>query len=204
MNKQQKKASEIEIQDLNKPIGRQDQYLSSLGGISFLEFKSGGYVNIKKVSREKLSLLRKLINNFYLIPTNTFRNSENILKEIKKDPCSKDKLIEIRNIAKDFLETKETREYLLENKFHECVRSSWEIKKNMSNVMNPLLEEQYNFINKVIPNNWIRLLGAGGGGFFLVSVKEDIGDLNLFQNIDKIPNIWKASMSLTGAQSNVF
>ena len=70
--------------------------------------------------------------------------------------------------------------------------------------MNPLLEEQYNFINKVIPNNWIRLLGAGGGGFFLVSVKEDIGDLNLVQNIDKIPNIWKASMSLTGAQSNVF
>ena len=34
----------------------------------------------------------------------------------------------------------------------------------------------------------------------LVSVKEDIGDLNLFQNIDKIPNIWKASMSLTGAK----
>ena len=32
-----KKFSQIEIQDLNKPIGRQDQYLSSFQGISFFQ-----------------------------------------------------------------------------------------------------------------------------------------------------------------------
>lgn len=198
------KASEIEIKELQKPIGRQDQYLSALGGISNLEFKKGGHVNIKEISNEKLSLFKKLINNFYLIPTNTFRNSDNILNSIKKDPNSRSNLIELRNIAKDFLETNESREYILEKKFHQCMRSSWEIKKNMSNVMNPLLEEQYNFINKIVPNNWIRLLGAGGGGFFLVSVKEDIQNLNAVPDIDKIQNIIKASMSPTGAESNVF
>ena len=101
------KASEIEIKELQKPIGRQDQYLSALGGISNLEFKKGGHVNIKEISNEKISLFKKLINNFYLIPTNTFRNSDNILNSIKKDPNSSSNLIEIRNIAKDFLDKRD-------------------------------------------------------------------------------------------------
>ena len=37
--------------------------------------------------------------------------------------------------------------------------------------MNNLLKEQYDLIDKLIPNNWIRLIGAGNGGYFLVSSK---------------------------------
>ena len=32
-------SSEIEINDLNKPIGRQDQYLCALGELNILKFK---------------------------------------------------------------------------------------------------------------------------------------------------------------------
>ena len=31
-------------------------------------------------------------------------------------------------------------------------------------------------LNKKIPNNWIRLVGAGSGGYFLVSVKTEISN----------------------------
>ena len=61
-------------------------------------------------------------------------------------------------------------------KFHSSVRDSWKIKKNMSNVMNKELDNRFDFINKSIPNNWIRLLGAGSGGYFLVSIKDDINN----------------------------
>ena len=33
------------------------------------------------------------------------------------------------------------------------------------------LKEQYKLIDKLIPNNWIRLIGAGNGGYFLISSK---------------------------------
>ena len=35
------------------------------------------------------------------------------------------------------------------------------------------LEKQFNLINQV-PNNWIRLIGAGSGGYFLLSAKNSL------------------------------
>ena len=198
------KASEVELSKLSKPIGRQDHYLSSLGGISFLKFNKGGLVKKKKLSIQKEILLRRLIDNFYLIPTNATRNADTILSSIKDDPSSNSMLCDIREIAKTFLETNENREYVLESKFHECVKSSWEIKRKMNNVMHKTLEEQYDYLNKVFPNNWIRLLGAGGGGFFLISLKDEIKNLDKLQEFHKLENIKKASISDLGAQAEFF
>ena len=125
-----KAACDIEILKLFKHIGR--QYLCSLRGISSLKFENNGNVKESKLSNEKNSILRKLINNFYLIPTNKSRNADQILNSIKDNPASKNKIFELRKIAKNFLDLKETREYVLENIFHESVKESWKIKKDMS------------------------------------------------------------------------
>ena len=39
--------------------------------------------------------------------------------------------------------------------------------------MDTALEKQFNIINEV-PNNWIRLIGAGSGGYFLLSAKNNL------------------------------
>ena len=52
-NKIAEKASDVEIIKLSKPIGRQDQYLSSLGGISSLRFNKSGSVINQGISSEK-------------------------------------------------------------------------------------------------------------------------------------------------------
>ena len=70
--------------------------------------------------------------------------------------------------------------------------------------MNPELEDQYNFINNLIPNNWIRLLGAGGGGFFLVSVKEDFQNIDTILNTNNLNNFKHASLSEKGSECSVF
>lgn len=203
-NKIAEKASDVEIKKLSKPIGRQDQYLSSLGGISSLRFNKSGSVINQEISSEKDLLLRRLIKNFYLFPTATSRKADTILSAIKNDTSSKDKLLALRDIARQFIETKESREYVLEEKFHQSVKDSWEIKKSMNKVMNPLLEEQYKFLNKSLPNNWIRLLGAGGGGYFLVSLKEDILSNNSLENITSIKNYRKATLSEKGLEVSEF
>lgn len=198
------KACEIEIDKLSKPIGRQDQYLCALGGISFLRFDGKGKVSKRTISAEMEQMLRRLIKNFYLIPTNNSRRAEKVLSSIKDDYTSVNKLKDIRKIACDFIESQEIRSHVLETNFHASVRSSWEIKRSLSNVMNPELEDQYNFINNLIPNNWIRLLGAGGGGFFLVSVKEDFQNIDNILNTNNIKNFKHASLSEKGLECSVF
>ena len=68
----------------------------------------------------------------------------------------------------------------------------------MFQIMNSTLKEQYELINKLIPNNWIRLVGAGNGGYFLVSSKikqEKIRDLSTKNGLK---GIFKAKPSKQG------
>ena len=70
--------------------------------------------------------------------------------------------------------------------------------------MNKNLEEQYEYLKNKIPNNWIRLLGAGGGGFFLISLKEKIKDTQLLDNFYNSDDLIKASISETGAEAIIY
>ena len=71
----------------------------------------------------------------------------------------------------------------------------------MSNVMNAELNHKYNYINNSIPNNWIRLLGAGAGGYFLVSIKDDISNPEELMKSKGIVDFIKASKSEVGLSS---
>ena len=73
----------------------------------------------------------------------------------------------------------------------------------MSKIMNTKLTEQYEAIDKLIPNNWIRLIGAGNGGYFLVSsnIEEE-----KIQNLSKekcLKGIFKAKPSNEGLSNFV-
>ena len=196
-----KKACSIEIKNLKKPIGKQDQYLCGNPGFNSFTFFDNENVQKNKLSSQQLNTLKRLANNFYLIPTYQKRNSDNVLSAIRRDTDSVDKIIEIRSIASNFLLCKDERDHKIEDLFHKSVKESWNIKKTLQNVMTGSLNEQYEMINKCIPNNWIRLIGAGSGGYFLISTK--IGKDSLNNLIDKkgIKGIFKASISEEGISS---
>lgn len=166
-------ASEIEIKDLQKPIGRQDQYLSALGGVNSLEFLPNGVV--KQINYPNInSSIRNYLNNTYLVFTGIKRSATNQLKEQKTAPNSLSQLREILSVIDHFIDksckVKDASE--IESLLHEALINSWNIKKRMKGVMNNLLTKiesnlnRYNF--KVI-----KLLGAGGGGYFLVKYLGD-------------------------------
>jgi len=193
-------SSNIEIYKLNKPIGRQDHFLSASGDFSCLKFlNQNKEVNKINLDKCKQKFLEKETNKFYLIPSFISRSADKVLSNLKDSPNTKDYLLEIRSIAEKFIFLEDDREYVLEETFNNCVKESWEIKRKMSGVMSGILNEQYEQIKKV-PTHWIRLIGAGSGGYFLISSKlnEKRTEEELLKN--GIKDFFKASLSKSGAE----
>ena len=197
-------ACEIEIKKLNKPIGRQDQYISALGGLSCLNFYKGGEVKMITLSKNKIDTINEIIDNLFLIPSLRTRSADKVLQNLKDDKSSISQLKDIKEIALSFINSNEKRAYKIEEEFHQSVRDSWEIKRKMTNVMDLMLEEQYKEISKLVPNNWIRLLGAGSGGYFLISSKiSSMETVKILEN-SKFHNFIKADMSSSGVDLKRF
>ena len=78
------------------------------------------------------------------------------------------------------------------------MKDSWSIKKSMSQVMNQNLKEQYELIDRLIPNNWIRLIGAGNGGYFLISSRIKEQELRSLLVTQGIKGVFKANPSNEG------
>lgn len=196
-----RKSCQIEINNLNKPIGKQDQFLCAKKGINSYTFKSDDSVIKNKISDSKNSMITRLIKNFYLVPTDKVRHSNKVLRAIQSDVSSSEKILEIRNIAEHFINCEDLRDYIIEEKFHSSVKESWEIKKTLSDVMNNDLIDQFNSINSLIPNNWIRLIGAGSGGYFLISSKLSYEEMLDVSHNKSIKGIFKAEISDDGLTS---
>ena len=193
-------ASNIEIKKLNKPIGRQDHFISAAGNFSCLKFSNqNNEVSKINLNKSKQKFLKEETNRLYLIPSFISRSADKVLNKFKDSPNAKNDLLEIRSIAEKFIFLEDEREHILEETFNNCVRESWEIKRKMSGVMSGILNDQYEQIKK-IPNNWIRLLGAGSGGYFLISSKldEKRTEDELLKNGMK--DFFKASLSKSGAE----
>ena len=193
-------ASDIEINKLKKPIGRQDHFISSRGNISCFKFlNNNNTIDKIDLNLSKELFIKKLTAKLYLIPSFVSRSADKVLHKLKESSSANDELLEIRNISEKFIKLNENREYVIEETFNSCVRDSWEIKKNMSGVMTGILNDQYNQLNK-LPLNWIRLLGAGSGGYFLISTKLD--NKNTEEELINLgmKDFFQASMSQSGLE----
>ncbi|MBO8221397.1 hypothetical protein [Prochlorococcus marinus] len=192
------KACYLEIHKLGKPIGKQDQYLCASEGFNSFTFYSDNNVKRNILSKQKTDVLNRLSDNFYLIPTNKKRSADSVLAKIKNDIEAAEKILQIRDIAVKFIEFEDQRDYKIEEFFNDSVRDSWLIKKSICNTMNSTLKEQYDLIDKIIPNNWIRLIGAGNGGYFLVSSK--IGQDKIYELSFKegLKGVFKAKPATEG------
>ena len=133
-----------------------------------------------------------------MIPSFVSRSADKVLYKLKESSSANDELLEIRNISEKFIKSNENREHVIEETFNSCVRDSWEIK-NMTGVMSGILNDQYKELQK-LPLNWIRLLGAGSGGFFLISTKLD--NQTTEEELSKLgmKDFFQASMSQSGLE----
>lgn len=162
------KACKIEIDILKEPIGKQDQYISAFGGITYFEFAKNGKVKVKPVKMSE-EARDELHSNIVLFYTGIPRSASKILKEqdekSKKDESKTlDSLHEIKKIG---LDTKKAFEKGKIDKLGEYLDMHWDIKKQLSKgISNKFIDQCYSLAK----NNGAlggKIMGAGGGGFFM-------------------------------------
>lgn len=164
-------ATQIEIEELKRPVGPQDQYISALGGINYFEIDKKGRVSAKplRLSSDSIS---ELENNLLYFRTGITRDASSILNDQKeKSDSGSKKIVESLDKIKALgLETKKKLEKGMIDDFGDLLHTHWLIKKGLSEkVSNPKIDEWYSEAIKAGALGG-KIMGAGGGGWFVFYV----------------------------------
>lgn len=167
-------ASHIEIDILGKPIGRQDQYATALGGLRLLRFDSGGEVRAELLPL-KSDAAEVLERNLLMFYTGRQRAAATILDSVNKQigtlASTSKSLDRMRDLALELFQG-------LGNGASpeivgEALHENWELKRGLhESVSNGYLDELY---QRARSHGALggKVLGAGGGGFLMLYVEED-------------------------------
>lgn len=157
-------ACKIEIEILGNPIGKQDQYSVAYGGLKKYCFNKNGSVTVSSIDFQA-NKIKEFANNILLVDTGITRKSSEILYEQKlKIEFNIEHLHSIKETA--ILSQKYFENFHLD-KLGELLSNSWENKKFLAhNISNKKIDKIYK-VGKEAGAFGGKLLGAGGGGFFL-------------------------------------
>jgi D-glycero-alpha-D-manno-heptose-7-phosphate kinase len=160
-------ACEVELDKLQEPIGKQDQYGCALGGINLIEFQPDGSVHYEPVpllERQRRRLEASLVM-FYLGGT---RSASALLKGQSALSASNQQVIE--NLKQMAAQAHELRRQLCVDVdvLGEFLHEGWERKRALtSSISNERIEHAYSRALAAGASGG-KLLGAGGAGFLLV------------------------------------
>ena len=166
-------ACHIEIDCLKEPVGKQDQYIASYGGVTCFTFKKNGKVIAKplKISPHKLT---ELEDNLLLFFTGYSRNAGDILKE-QDNKTKKDegKMIDNLNFVKQLgLRSKKFLETGQLSQFADLMNEHWEFKQSRSKKMSNKNISKWYYDGLKNGATGGKLVGAGGGGFLMFYAKD--------------------------------
>jgi D-glycero-alpha-D-manno-heptose-7-phosphate kinase len=158
----------IEIEKLREPIGKQDQYIASVGGISSFAFHKDDTVTYSALNLPSKTLYQ-LEDNLLLFFTGFSRSASEILKDQKiRSDNNEDEILNNLHYTKDIgYKSKKALEEGDLISFGELMHEHWQHKKNRSsNMSNQKINEWYEL---ALTNGAIggKVVGAGGGGFLM-------------------------------------
>ena len=160
-------ACEIEIERLGDPIGKQDQYAAAYGGMNYIRFDPDGSVQVDPIVMAP-GLREALEQRLMLFYTGVTRKAGDILAEQKKnitaDAQLRRHLLRMRDQADELrVELGRGNIAAVGSTLHE----GWRLKKQLaSGISAPGLDDIYDRATKAGATGG-KILGAGGGGFFL-------------------------------------
>ena len=161
-------ACTIEIDRLGEPIGKQDQYIAAIGGITAFTFNKDGRVD-SRPARLSEETLYNLEDNLLLFFTGYSRSASSILKDQKvrsekNDQTMLDNLHFTKDLGYQSLTALETGNLV---EFARLMDVHWQRKKARSSGMsNDRINEWYDY---AMAHGALggKIIGAGGGGFLM-------------------------------------
>lgn len=194
-----RESSHIEIDILKKPIGTQDQYAVSYGGLNYIRFNSDDSVDVKLIecSEETKKILEKRLFLFY---TGIPRSSSTILTRQRKNMES-DKT-KVQTMKKMVKLAEKMQEYLESNdldSFGDLLHKNWILKKKMADkISSGQIDRWY---KTAMDHGAIggKILGAGGGGYLLIYAHENKHK----EIIDSLPELKQMDIKLDNEGSRI-
>mgnify|MGYP000875895220 FL=1 len=173
------KAYKIERKICGYKGGWQDQIISQVGGFVKVQINKSGKYKIKKFKKDKY--LEKIMkNNLMLVYTEHKRDSSKIISSQKRNKNvilkQYDQIKYIANTLPKILKKKSILH--IANVFIK----HWNIKKTLSKeITNQRIDTLYDFLIEKCNCLGGKLIGAGGGGFFLMVVRNKKNAISLFK-----------------------
>ena len=181
-----KKTIEFEQKIMREVLGSQDQTIASYGGFNKIICNKNNKIQVQKISSSKN--IEKLNKNLVLIYTGISRTAHKIANTyVKKLTRSKknhiEKIMGYVNEGKKILDSGNV------DDFGKLLHISWLEKKGLSKLItNNKIDELY---DEAIRHGALggKLLGAGGGGFLLVYMKNENAKkfFKRYKNIINVP-----------------
>jgi D-glycero-alpha-D-manno-heptose-7-phosphate kinase len=161
-------ACEIEIDRLQEPVGKQDQYIAAYGGITCFDFRADGSVDACPLAIS-METLWDLEDNLLLFFTGFSRSASTILSEqkVRSQRDDEEMLANLHYVKELGYRSQRALESGDCRLFGDLMHEHWEHKKRRSAQMsNPQIDQWYELgrANGAIGG---KLVGAGGGGFLL-------------------------------------
>ncbi len=162
------KACHIEIDRLNEPVGKQDQYVAAYGGVNCYEFHPDDTVTVTP-----LSLSDDTLDEFELrvlmFSTGIIRQAPEILRDqdTKTRKNSAEMIANLHAIKQIGHESRAVLESGKLDEFGKLLHEHWERKRRRSALISsPQIDHWYETARK---NGAMggKLIGAGGGGFLM-------------------------------------
>ena len=172
-----KEACRIEIEILGQPIGKQDQYAAAIGGVNTIGFLPDGSVSIDPLTLSD-NTKQRIEDEFLLVYTGLTRSANTVLSKQKE--MTSERMDELSTLRLQAFQVRSALEEGHLSEVGQLLEESWQIKRTLvDGITGELLD---NLHDQLIDagGTGAKLLGAGGGGFFLVH-----GDPDMKQRLEK-------------------
>ena len=151
------------------PVGKQDHYIASFGGIVLLQIGRDGVVEASRAPIS-LSVEQELMNQTLLFFTGISRNANGILEQQKRDSIAAEV-----NVLESLHQTKEIGQRILDalergalSEFGALLHEHWQNKKRRSADITADSVDRWYAAGREAGATGGKLVGAGGGGFLLL------------------------------------
>lgn len=188
-------ACRIELDLLEKSVGKQDQYMAAFGGLTVLDIDRTGEVAVRSVDLPGASL-DAFVANTHLYYTGQRRSAVEVLSDqdsalraVRSDDGERvaDALRQIRDLGHRILAVIEAEDY---DAWGLLLHEHWTRKKRMSSrITMAAVDSLYEHVRSEFGVLGGKIVGAGGGGFLMLYVPSDHRRLEAFMASRGMPRL---------------
>ena len=160
-------ACHVEVDLCEERIGKQDQFAAAIGGVNFIQFNQDRSVLLEPIHLNQESI-NHLFSHFLFFYTGITRSANELLNDQQTNLKNDNLILEKFHMTKElaFTGTKLLRESNIEA-LGKLLNDAWNIKKEFSSDLSTEKIDS-NYRSAISCGAFGgKLLGAGGGGFFL-------------------------------------